>query len=275
MRMTAINAQTERKRQDKSVRCVEKYRDRAKTMWPRGPIRPVSTACATAGAGRGEKRFSSARTQVILASDRRHLGGWRLCMTISRFAIRLISVIVSPLVVFCLIGRIMNQWYLIQFKPNSHGLAERNLHRQGFETFLPMQKITRRKISRFTNDLKPLFPGYMFVSSNPSPAHWRMINSTIGVSKLISLEGQPKPLPTQLISGLMLRCDASGILLPPDSLSEGDSVEMLTGPFTNFIATVDTIGPEQRIWVLLEFMGQKTRMQVSASQLQLTKQVRC
>ena len=120
-------------------------------------------------------------------------------------------------------------------------------------------------------DLKPLFPGYMFVSANSDLAPWRSINSTIGVSKLLSFEGKPKPLPLQLISGLMLRCDASGALLPPNSLNEGDSVEMLTGPFTNFIATVDKIDPEQRIWVLMDFMGQKTRMQVSADQLQLAK----
>ena len=165
----------------------------------------------------------------------------------------------------------MSQWYLIQFKPNSHRLAERNLQRQGFETFLPMQKITRRKASRFVSDLKPLFPGYMFVSVNSELAPWRSINSTIGVSKLVSFEGKPKPLPLQLISGLMLRCNASGELLPPKSLNEGDSVEMLTGPFANFIATVDTIDPEQRIWVLMDFMGQKTRMHVSADQLQLAK----
>ena len=165
----------------------------------------------------------------------------------------------------------MKHWYLIQFKPNSYRLAERNLHRQGFETFLPMQKITRRKASRFVSDLKPLFPGYMFVRVNSDLAPWRTINSTIGVSKLVSFEGKPKPLPLQLISGLILRCDASGTLLPPKSLSEGDSIEILTGPFANFSATVDTIDPEQRIWVLMDLMGQKTRMQVSADQLQLAK----
>ena len=69
----------------------------------------------------------------------------------------------------------------------------------------------------------------------------------------------------------MLRCDASGTLLPPKSPNEGDSVEMLTGPFANFVATVDTIDPEQRIWVLMDFMGQKTRMQVTADQLQIAK----
>ena len=165
----------------------------------------------------------------------------------------------------------MNQWYLIQFKPNSHRLAERNLHRQEFETFLPMQKFTRRKASRFVSVLKPLFPGYMFVGVNTKLARWQTINNTIGVSRLISFDGKPKPLPFQLVSGLMLRCDASGALLPPKSFSEGDSVEMVAGPFANFIATVDAIDPEQRIWVLMDFMGKKTRMQMTADQLQLAK----
>ena len=134
-----------------------------------------------------------------------------------------------------------------------------------------MQKITSRKASRFVSELKPLFPGYMFVSVNSDLAPWRTINSTIGVSKLVTFEGKPKPLPLQLISDLMLRCDASCVLLPPKSLNEGNSVEVLTGPFANFIATVDTIDPEQRIWVLMDFMGQKTRMQVTTDQLQLVK----
>ena len=42
---------------------------------------------------------------------------------------------------------------------------------------------------------------------------------------------------------------------------------MLTGPLANFIATLDTVDPEQRIWALMDFMGQETRMQVPAEQL--------
>ena len=153
----------------------------------------------------------------------------------------------------------MNGWYLVQFKPNSYGIAESNLNRQGFETFLPMQKTTRRKASRFVNDFKPLFPGYMFVSVNSQLAPWRTINSTIGVCRLVSFEGKPKPLPRQLVSGLMLRCDTAGKILPPKTLNEGDGVELLTGPFANFIATVDTIDPERRIWVLIVLMGRPRR----------------
>lgn len=58
MRMTAIHAQTERKRQDRSTRCAEKRSCRARTRRLRGLIRPVPGVSTTEDAGRGEKRLS-------------------------------------------------------------------------------------------------------------------------------------------------------------------------------------------------------------------------
>ena len=95
-------------------------------------------------------------------------------------------------------------------------------------------------------------------------------NLPLGVSKLVSFDGQPRPVPLDLVSGLMQRCDTAGKLLPAKQLAAGDQVELLTGPFANFIATVETIDIEQRIWVLMECMGQRTRMNVKAEQLQLS-----
>ena len=171
-------------------------------------------------------------------------------------------------------GRILKNWYLIQLKPNSHRLAERNLNRQGFETFFPMQEVMNRKASRFVNDFRPLFPGYMFVSVKTELTPWREINSTKGVSRLLSFNGQLKPLPLPLISGLKLRCDPSGKMLPPKRLHRGDQVEILKGPFANFIATVEIIDTEQRIWVLMEFMGQETRIQVRPRSLHLISKLK-
>ena len=98
-------------------------------------------------------------------------------------------------------------WFLLQYKPNSHRLALRNLHRQGFETFLPMQDVTQRHSTKFVQQRRPLFPGYMFVSFALDTAPWRKINSTVGVARLVSFDGQPKALPPDLIAGLMARCD--------------------------------------------------------------------
>ena len=164
----------------------------------------------------------------------------------------------------------MKQWHLVQFKPNSHRLAVRNLRRQAFETFLPLQEITRRKAPRFTVDLRPLFAGYMFAGVELGAAPWRTINSTTGVLRLVSFADNYKPLPLNFISSLTLRCDEEGKLLPPKTLNAGDSVEVQSGPFAKFVATVEEIDAQQRVWILIEFMGRGTRVTVQQEQLKLS-----
>ena len=166
---------------------------------------------------------------------------------------------------------LLKKWFLLQFKPNSHHLAERNLHRQGFEPFLPLHEVTKHKYNRYVSDLRPLFPGYMFVAFNPESGPWRQINCTNGVSKLVCFGGQPNPIPLDLISGLMARCNSVGKLLPPNQVNKGDAVQLLTGPFANYIAKVETIDANQRIWVLMELMGRVTRISVDPNQLLTVK----
>ena len=156
----------------------------------------------------------------------------------------------------------MKQWHLIQLKPNAHRLAEKNLRRQGFETFLPMHQVTRRSGSKFVSELRPLFPGYMFVGAGQAAAPWRKINSTVGVSRLVSFGTSHRPLPSELIDALMARCDESGEVHPAPALEPGDSVEVLGGPFMDFVATVEAIDEGQRVWVLMDLMGQAARVQV-------------
>lgn len=159
-------------------------------------------------------------------------------------------------------------WYIVQFKPNSHRIALRNLHRQGFKTFLPMHDVTRRTAIKFETVIKPLFAGYMFVACDPKEAPWRQINSTYGISRMLSFAGGPKPIPEALITGLRARCDSIGKIVPLENFEAGQSVEMHSGPFANFIATVDQIASDARVWVLLDFMGKETRAQVDRQQIQ-------
>ena len=51
-------------------------------------------------------------------------------------------------------------WFLAQLKPGGFKLATRNLARQGFETFMPFQDITRRRAGRLQADTRPIFPGF-------------------------------------------------------------------------------------------------------------------
>ena len=158
-------------------------------------------------------------------------------------------------------------WFLAQFKPNCHRIAERNLVRQGFQSFLPMQEETRRVRGKFTTCVRPLFPGYLFVAFDKAHGGWQAVNSTYGITRLVSAGKTPVEVPLNLVSQLMQRCDTAGKLLPPKLLSPGDQVIINKGPFVEFIATIEALTSDRRVWVLLEFMGQKTRVAVPADQL--------
>lgn len=160
-------------------------------------------------------------------------------------------------------------WFLTQFKPNSHNIAERNLTRQGFRTFLPMQEETKRARGKFITQMRPLFPGYLFVALDMLRGGWRSVNSTYGVTRLVSFGKEPTPVPLDLVSQLMLRCDREGKLLPPKLLKPGDQVTLTRGPLTDFVATIDSIAPSKRVWVLMELMGAQTRVAVSAEHLRV------
>jgi transcriptional antiterminator RfaH len=158
-------------------------------------------------------------------------------------------------------------WFLAQLKPNSAQIANKNLGRQGFRTFLPMEAETRQRYGKFVTENRPLFPGYIFVALNVAKGLWRTVNSTYGITRLVSFGKEPAAVPLDLVSQLMLRCDADGKVLPPKMLKPGDQVALNTGPFANFVAEVEKIAPDRRVWVLMDIMGGQTRVAVGADQL--------
>jgi transcriptional antiterminator RfaH len=140
----------------------------------------------------------------------------------------------------------------------------RNLARQGFRTFLPMLEETRSARGRFTQQMRPLFPGYLFVALDMQQGGWRAVNSTHGITRLVSLGKEPTPVPLDLVSQLMLRCDREGKLLPPRLLKQGDTITIIKGPFTDFVARSESIAPDRRVYVLMELMGTQLRVEVSS-----------
>ena len=162
------------------------------------------------------------------------------------------------------------EWFILQFKSNSHHLAAKNLIRQGCETFLPLHETTSRRLSRFINTSKPLFPGYMFIKFDRAESVWHKINSTYGVSRLITFNSILKSIPTIFVDHLMKRYDLLGKLLPIQELKKGDQVTVLKGPFANFIATVEKYEADQRIWILMDLMGRKTKIQTPSDNLTLS-----
>ena len=154
----------------------------------------------------------------------------------------------------------LNNWYLLKYKPNSLNKATLNLERQGIHVFCPKHIQTLRKRAKFATVTLPLFPGYLFIELTTKLVSWSTINSTYGVSKIISFGKYPCKVPKQIILNLKKNCDQNNIVFQKSKLKSDDKIKIDKGPFTNFIGKVLKVENNERIWVLLEYMNKKSRI---------------
>ena len=164
-------------------------------------------------------------------------------------------------------------WYLAQYKPNAAQIAVRNLENQSFCTFLPLLETTKRKGKIFQRQIRPLFPGYVFVQLNPNQGPWRRVNSTRGIARLVCNGTKPSVVPSSIVTALMTNCDKQSVIRQivgarSSQLQVGGQAQVTRGPLSGFLTTVTKIEPNNRIKILIEIMGHKTEVAVNADAIQ-------
>lgn len=164
-------------------------------------------------------------------------------------------------------GLSMHTWFLAQVRPNADQVAKRNLERQGFLTFQPMEQRTIVRRGKLTEQLRPFFTGYIFVAYPAASAPWSLVNSTYGVSRLVKFGERPAAVPESVMTDLLDACDESGVICVSPALSVGDRVEVLRGPLTNFVGRVHRLAADQRAIILLDIIGKQTRVAVNTADL--------
>lgn len=159
-------------------------------------------------------------------------------------------------------------WYAAQLRPNGDSLALVNLKRQGFNAFRPLLWETKRSAKGPQRVLRPMFPGYVFVEFDITQPDWPKIRSTRGVSRLVgNISGRPSQLPNALIDILRQRCAGNVDKTSVNALQPGDKVYVSSGPFAAFLATVERMDAQSRVWLLIDFMGRATRFSAEADHL--------
>lgn len=156
----------------------------------------------------------------------------------------------------------MNKWFLVHAQTKRELLAEENLRRQGYETFLPFGYRSVRRARRRQTVRDAYFPGYLFVSLNLAQDRWRPINSTTGVLRLVVAQETPIAVPQEIIDGLRRASDSDGVVDLAQRLRSGDPVRVTLGPFADQLGRVDSVRSADRIVVLLELMQQSVRVEI-------------
>ncbi len=156
------------------------------------------------------------------------------------------------------------RWYVVCCQTRQEARADLNLRRQGFESWLPRLRQTRRHARRIDNVLVPLFPGYLFVSLDLDQQPWRSINGTFGVRRLLCENERPAPLVQGFIDTLRETVDEDGLVaVPKDDFKCGDQVRLIAGPFADMVGTLARLTDKDRVAVLLNVLGREVQALVS------------
>ena len=158
------------------------------------------------------------------------------------------------------------RWFLVHTLPNGERKAEFHLEAQGFRTCLPQIRKTIRHARQLKTVRAPLFARYLFVFLDLERDRWLSVRSTIGVSRLITQDGRPVPVPVGIVEALIEQAD--GELTRLDTgLVKGQNVRILSGPFADFVGPLARLDEAGRVQVLLELMGTAVPVTIHRSAL--------
>jgi len=154
----------------------------------------------------------------------------------------------------------------------------------GFETYYPMFRILKtpplRKLSRDQRRrvhlfrravLRPLFPRYIFVRFDVKEDRWHDIFHMAAIHGLACEGNLPFPLPDHVVPDLKALEEGGAIPLKTPTkqllIAVGDKCRVNEGPFTGLAGFVDELAESERLWLLLDVFGRKTRVQFDLDQV--------
>jgi len=158
---------------------------------------------------------------------------------------------------------VASPWYAILTKPQRETVAEENLRKQGYRVYLPRLATEQRRNGRWTPVVEPLFPRYLFVATADRRQSFAPIRSTPGVANLVSFGSRAAEVPTEVIETLQRReaADAASATRRR-AFGLGDAVFFREGPFAGLEGIFSAETGEQRVLVLLDFLGKLNRIRV-------------
>lgn len=160
-------------------------------------------------------------------------------------------------------------WYCVRSQPKHEHIAAANLRsRIGIEVFSPSLRVRRSRPAGAIWVREPLFPGYLFARF-PFQTGFDPVRHTSGVKALVQFGGEFPPIPDETIEEIRASLGGDETIEHLGQFAPGDTVEVLDGPFRGLTAVVHRYVPAaQRVHLLLEFLGQLTPVQLSATSLQ-------
>lgn len=169
---------------------------------------------------------------------------------------------------FFLGGGTAMAYFVVQTKTGSELLAAAMLEQHlGLATYLP--EVVQRRGGASVR--RALFPGYLFVESEPAAFVRSAVDGQPGVVRTVAVDHVPCRVEATVVDALRVRVAAVNAQggLPSHPYKPGDAVRLTRGPLAGLEAVfVGPTTPAERVEVLLRFLGRQQMTRVAPDELE-------
>lgn len=177
----------------------------------------------------------------------------------------------------------VSRWYIIHTYSGQEDRVKRNLELRIdsmdaqdriFQVVVPTEEEIEIKDGRRKSIQRKVFPGYILIQMVMDDDSWRVVRETPGVTGFVSVEDErerrPKPVPLEEreVQQIMNRMEVAEPRVRV-ALTLGEPVRITTGPFADFMGSVDHIDEDKgKIRVRVSFFGRETPVELDFLQVQ-------
>jgi transcriptional antiterminator NusG len=159
-------------------------------------------------------------------------------------------------------------WYVAHTRSRFEQVVFEGLERKSLEAFLPKVTAMSKRRDRKKKIRIPLFPGYVFLKSDLSPAERLEIVKTVGIVRLIGNKDGPVSVPEDAIDSLKIMVLGDDTIETGTQFRKGDRVMVVEGPLAGVTGTFVRYRGYNRIVVAIEALGQYAAVSVAESQVE-------
>jgi transcriptional antiterminator NusG len=172
------------------------------------------------------------------------------------------------------------KWYIVNVHTGCENMAKsaieerirsHKVEEQFGEILIPSENVVQLVKGQKQTKSRKFFPGYIFVNMALSDETWHLVRHS---SKVTGFVGGQKTRPPEVPEAEVLRVTqqmAVGAEKPRAKInfSQGESVTVVDGPFSNFAGTVEEINEEKgKVKVLVSIFGRPTPVELDFIQVE-------
>lgn len=171
------------------------------------------------------------------------------------------------------------KWYVLHTQTGFEGRVKSSLESRAEtaglkplinQVLIPTEKVSEVKEGKKRITERKFFPGYILVEMVLNDESWYLVRNTSGITGFVGSGNRPIPLKESDVESILRQQEEKTSKPKPKvEFTQGESVRVKEGAFTNFNGVIDEINPNKgKLKVMVTIFGRSTPVELEYWQVE-------